>query len=348
MSVHDRWHGAETGEGKRWECRWRDGGVQHKRRFQFRQQADRFDAKQKLDPETRNAREGRALTVDQMMATWLATKADKRPKTVEACQLDASEVTHQFGKRLAKDVRPSEIRQWTARTRGASIRRRSLAAMRQAYRLAVADGLLVADPTDKIPLPKTEESDRSALTWPQMEELAAATGSSAPLVWVLGMCGPRLGEAIALDVADVGEKRLRVRKSKTGKARDVPIPEFVRDMLDLSSPGPLFRGAEGGRLNANNWRRRVFEPAAASVGLGTLTVTKDEGGREHRTYKGLTPHSLRHTAASLSIKAGADVMVVQRMLGHASPAITLQVYSHLFDSSLDSVAARMHQQRGES
>ena len=52
-------------------------------------------------------------------------------------------------------------------------------------------------------------------------------------------------------------------------------------------------------------------------------------------------HCLRHTAASLAISSGAHVKVVQRMLGHASAAMTLDVYADLFDSDLDSVAVSM-------
>lgn len=55
----------------------------------------------------------------------------------------------------------------------------------------------------------------------------------------------------------------------------------------------------------------------------------------------LSPHDLRHTAASLAIQSGASVKAVQRMLGHASAAMTLDVYADLFDSDLDDVAARM-------
>ena len=53
----------------------------------------------------------------------------------------------------------------------------------------------------------------------------------------------------------------------------------------------------------------------------------------------MTPHDLRHTAASLAISAGANVKAVQRMLGHASASMTLDVYSDLFDDDLDAVAA---------
>ena len=58
-------------------------------------------------------------------------------------------------------------------------------------------------------------------------------------------------------------------------------------------------------------------------------------------YDDLTPHEMRHTAASLAISAGANVKAVQRMLGHASAAVTLDVYSVVFDSDLDTVAAAL-------
>jgi integrase len=73
-----------------------------------------------------------------------------------------------------------------------------------------------------------------------------------------------------------------------------------------------------------NWRRDVFDPAARDAGL-----------------EGLTPHELRHTAASLAVAAGAKIKSVQAMLGHASAAMTLDVYAGLFDTDLDGVADRM-------
>ena len=57
--------------------------------------------------------------------------------------------------------------------------------------------------------------------------------------------------------------------------------------------------------------------------------------------EGLTPHDLRHTAASLAVAAGANVKAVQRMLGHASAAMTLDTYADLFDDDLDAVSAAL-------
>jgi integrase len=70
----------------------------------------------------------------------------------------------------------------------------------------------------------------------------------------------------------------------------------------------------------------VFDPAVHTAGLTDVT-----------------PHDLRHTAASLAVSAGANVKAVQRMLGHASAAMTLDVYSGLFEDDLDAVADRLDQ-----
>ena len=83
----------------------------------------------------------------------------------------------------------------------------------------------------------------------------------------------------------------------------------------------MFTSPEGGPLRINNFRTRCFDPAAARAGL-----------------PGLTPHELRHTAASLAVSAGANVKAVQRLLGHASASMTLDVYSGLFDDDLEAVA----------
>jgi site-specific recombinase XerD len=62
---------------------------------------------------------------------------------------------------------------------------------------------------------------------------------------------------------------------------------------------------------------------------------------------GLVPHALRHTAASLAIASGANIKVVQSMLGHASATMTWDLYGHLYDDDLDRVAQRMHDVREE-
>lgn len=64
--------------------------------------------------------------------------------------------------------------------------------------------------------------------------------------------------------------------------------------------------------------------------------------------EGLTPHELRHTAASLAVSAGASALIVQRVLGHQKPSMTLDVYADLFGADLDDVAKRLGKVRAEN
>ncbi|WCC80058.1 tyrosine-type recombinase/integrase [Cutibacterium equinum] len=119
---------------------------------------------------------------------------------------------------------------------------------------------------------------------------------------------------------------LRALADEIDQGRDVPVPASVLAMLDLSrDPAePLVRGARGGRLHEDSWRGRQFRPACDRLG-----------------WDGVRIHDLRHTAASLAIASGADVKTVQRMRGHASATMTLDLYGHLWDRGLDDVADRM-------
>jgi integrase len=123
--------------------------------------------------------------------------------------------------------------------------------------------------------------------------------------------------------------RLVTGTPKTHQRRSVPIPRSLVDELAATMAGKspddlVFTSPDGLTLRLMNFRRRTFDAAADRAGLS-----------------GLTPHELRHTAASLAVAAGANVKAVQRMLGHASAAMTIDVYSGLFDDDLDGLADRL-------
>lgn len=87
----------------------------------------------------------------------------------------------------------------------------------------------------------------------------------------------------------------------------------------------LFAAPEGGPLRETNWKRSVgWTKAKATIDRPTLRV-----------------HDLRHTAASLWLSGGADPKVVQRVLGHASAAMTMDLYGHLIDRNLWDTAQRL-------
>jgi integrase len=171
------------------------------------------------------------------------------------------------------------------------------------------------------------------------------------VILALAYSGLRWGELAALRVRDVDllRGRLSVRRAvtevngrlvwttpKDKEARSVPVPSFLRDELAraIEHRGPddlLFPAPQGGVLRVRSARRAWFNNAVTEAGLG-----------------GLTPHMLRHTAASLAVSAGANVLAVQRMLGHQKASMTLDVYSDLFDGDLDEVAGRLDSARPRS
>ena len=106
------------------------------------------------------------------------------------------------------------------------------------------------------------------------------------------------------------------------------VADSLRRILSvIAGKGPddyVFAAEKGAVLHLRNFRRKSFGPAVHATGLD-----------------GLTPHALRHTAASLAIAVGANVKVVQTMLGHKSATMTLDLYGHLMTDRLDQVADAM-------
>jgi integrase len=107
----------------------------------------------------------------------------------------------------------------------------------------------------------------------------------------------------------------------------------------------VFQDSRGGVLRNSNWRARVFTTAveicqreAAEKRAKELAAAGEAVTPEFPT---ITPHDLRHTAASLAISAGANVKAVQRILGHAKASMTLDTYADLFDTDLDAVAINL-------
>lgn len=121
---------------------------------------------------------------------------------------------------------------------------------------------------------------------------------------------------------------------KTHERRSVPFPAVLADELAALMVGKdrnalVFTDMRGGVLRNSNWRARVFAPAVAAC------------QKSDDSFPSITPHDLRHSAASLAISAGANVKAVQRMLGHAKASMTLDVYAYLFDTDLDAVAVEL-------
>jgi integrase len=209
---------------------------------------------------------------------------------------------------------------------------------------AVFSKRIAVNPCHDHELPRLDDEDEHVyLTYEQLERLALAADEYRLLILTLGYCGIRWAEASAVKVGrlQVPQRRIRVVQNytdvkgvlalgpvKNHEKRSVPLPRsFANELGDLAkgrkADDLLFTAPEGGPLRYANFRSRVFDPAVKEAGLEGM---------------GITPHKLRHTAASLAIAAGADVKVVQLMLGHKDASMTLNIYGHLFPDRLDEVA----------
>jgi integrase len=143
---------------------------------------------------------------------------------------------------------------------------------------------------------------------------------------------PRWGEMAALRVQDFDMLRRRVNVSrsvtesgglvwstpKTWERRSVPFPTALSNELAALMVGKgredlVFTDQRGGVLRNSNWRARVFRPAVAKC------------QKADPTFPTITPHDLRHTAASIAVSVHANVKAVQRMLGHAKASMTLDI-----------------------
>lgn len=127
---------------------------------------------------------------------------------------------------------------------------------------------------------------------------------------------------------------IHVGTPKTHERRSVPYPErlafLIKAACDGKGPDGLLFGNGTTHMKHDGDDRSWFATAVRRA------------RKEDPSIPRLTPHDLRHTAASLAISAGANVKAVQRMLGHASAAMTLDTYADLFDDDLDEVAARLN------
>ena len=229
---------------------------------------------------------------------------------------------------------------------GAGSAARTLVAARGFHRFALREGLVSADVAAGVQPPTPARRLPKALPVGDVVQIieAAAHGGSAlalrdrALVELLYGCGARISEAVGLDLDDLDTEAGVVRLSgKGGKQRLVPVGSYAVDAVSayvvrsrpvLAAPGAgsaaLFLNARGGRLSRQSaWT--VLHRAAERAGL-TAEVS---------------PHTLRHSFATHLLDGGADVRVVQELLGHAS-VTTTQVYTLVTVDKLREVYATAH------
>lgn len=287
---------------------------------------------------------------------WRESRQGLKRKSLEA-DLSAwrNHVEPKFGNTPLASITRAQIEQWVGSLIAGGVApataRRYLATLRSVLAFAVADNRLTRNPAVGIRVSSTRGGRREGqfLTYAELDALAdACRGTHGDVVLVLGLCGLRWGELAGLKVADIVQvpgPGLRIQRTvlassadgalyedtpKTGRVRTVPLPQRAADVITNRAEGRaatdwIFAAPAGGPLSESNWKRSVAWVAATEA-IGR---------------PGLRVHDLRHTAASLWLASGADPKVVQRVLGHASAAMTMDLYGHLIDQNLWDAANRI-------
>ncbi|MDZ7886601.1 MAG: site-specific tyrosine recombinase XerD [Mycobacterium sp.] len=226
---------------------------------------------------------------------------------------------------------------------------RTLVAVRGLHRFLAAEGVVEVDVARAVKPPTPTRRLPKSLTLDEVVSLLEAAGgereSDGPLTLrnralleVLYSTGARISEAVGLDIDDVDtESRSVLLRGKGGKQRLVPIGRpavsaldtyLVRGRPDLARRGKgtpgIFLNARGGRLSRQSaWQ--VLQDSADAAGIASA----------------VSPHTMRHSFATHLLDGGADVRVVQELLGHAS-VTTTQIYTLVTVSALREVWAGAH------
>ena len=224
---------------------------------------------------------------------------------------------------------------------------RTLVSVRSFYRFLVREGRAELDPTARVGSPRRPRTLPKAISIEQVERLIAAPAGDllgrrdVAMIEVLYGAGLRISELVDLDVDDVDVEQgaVLVRSGKGGKGRVVPLGKAARDAVSeylvrtrrellrravKGDAAALFLNARGGRLGRQgSWK--VLRKHAETAGLEGL----------------VSPHTLRHSCATHMLDAGADIRVVQELLGHSSIATT-QIYTLVSDRHLHEVYVTSH------
>ena len=365
--LDEQFRTSKFGRGNRWSVQWREPDSKRLRERSFATKAAAETYRAELEDDVRSSRyldpDAGNKPFGEVAEAWYKSKRRVRQSSLDVYRrhLDAR-ILPRWGATPVGQIMKVDVESWidsllagsapvsltrAQKALSAASLNQVIATFGSALRFAQAQRLILDSPVEGIELPKPGSKPHGYLTTEEVSLLAASADRDVDRVLLLFLAytGVRIGEAVALTVADWDAKARRVAITKTadnqsgvwgptksGESRSVPVPKAVAEALEVvlngRSSGPLFPDTQGGQIQVHNWRARSFKRAVEKSGL---------------EVDGLRPHSLRHTFASLAIASGVDVVTLQAVMGHAKPSITLDTYSHLWPKRIDDVAAALDQ-----
>jgi integrase/recombinase XerD len=296
------------------------------------------------------------MSVDDVIAGYLDHLAVERGtarNTLDSYARDLRRYAEYLGSTDFHAVTEREVAEFLAVLRegdadhpplAASSAARALVAVRGLHKFAVREGLVDNDPAREVRPPQTPRRLPKALPLDDVLRLLETPGDGVgplrdrALLEVLYSTGARISEAVGLDLDDIDTiERTALLDGKGGKQRLVPVGRPALAALDAylvrARPGLAIRGRgtpavflnqRGGRLSRQSaWQ--VLKDAAERAGI----------------KRDVSPHTLRHSFATHLLEGGADVRVVQELLGHAS-VTTTQIYTLVTVNTLREVYATAH------
>lgn len=335
-----------------WEFRWSEEGKHHSRSFPTRKEAEQFehDRKSLLKDGSGFRTKDEKITLNDYAEKYLSRK--KKPSTVLRNQdIYKRHVQPTLGAVSIRQIRHSDVQKivdtWEDMELSPRTILRQLAVLSAIFRMAYRDGVINRIPTEGISRPDEVEPHRYAMTVEEVLKLRSAIHPNyESFTYTLVETGMRIGEAINLNIEDFDWKTrtLRVAGAKTQAGnRTVLISATAQSLISahIQSTGrtmvnqsePLFVSHKkdretglviGARINYSNFRTRIFNVAAASIGLPDLQ-----------------PHDLRRTAATLLMNSESSHKAIQAQLGHADIRTTLNLYVQATDEIREESVGRM-------
>jgi integrase len=332
----------------KWEVRWRENARNRSKSFRLKADADRWWLE--VERRKRLGTLAQLTAVDQTLAEFVEeywrvyaipvlsqkTRSDYR-------QVWGKHALPRLGGVNLRELSPRRMSLFMADLRDQGVGEpsilKTLTMLQSVFASAVEEGALQTNPAAGVRNRPRQRPTRvvSPVAPAQvecfrhrLEQHGSRGATSATVISVMAYAGLRPGETLALRWSDVGTRTLHITRSlalgsekdtKTGGTRTVRLLTPLADDLDQlrAQSGDselLFPRAAGGAWQDHdwrNWRRRVFQRAAASEGM-----------------PGVRPYDLRHSFVSLLIQEGQSILEVARQAGH-SPQTCLRTYAHLFD-----------------
>jgi len=261
-------------------------------------------------------------TLEELYLKWSKTKYENVSELTKINYKSSWKHLHVLKNEKIVDIKKSQLQEVIDRLKnkgyGYDALHRIKIISKMMFNMALADDLIIKNYADLVELPKKERTEKEIFTDLEIKAIndLAKTNEWAKAISIMIYTGLRIGELLSLTKFNIDlDKKVITGGSKTkaGKNRIIPINDKIIEHIYYwyNTNSDYLINKLGGKINANTFREYFYYP--------TLKIAK---------IRRLTPHSTRHTFASLMSKSGANTAAIQKIIGHANYSTTANIYTH--------------------